>query len=58
MGGVAGIWHDDLAASLERALTQAEPVDRRAELGLERGGRKLARPVAVAVRTGSDVQAA
>jgi malonate decarboxylase gamma subunit len=58
MGGVAGIWHDDLAASLERALAQAEPVDRRAELGLERGGRKLARPVAVAVRTGSDVQAA
>jgi malonate decarboxylase gamma subunit len=58
MGGVAGIWHDDLAASLERALAQAEPVDRRAELGLERGGRKLARPVAVAVRTGADVQAA
>jgi malonate decarboxylase gamma subunit len=58
MGGVAAIWHDDLAASLARALAQAEPVDRRAELGLERGGRKLARPVAVAVRTGSDVQAA
>jgi malonate decarboxylase gamma subunit len=57
MGGVAAIWHDDMAASLERALAQAEPVDRRAELGLERGGRKLARPVAVAVRTGSDVQA-
>jgi malonate decarboxylase gamma subunit len=56
MGGVAAIWHDDLAASLERALAQAEPVDRRAELGLERGGRKLARPVAVAVRTGSVLQ--
>jgi malonate decarboxylase gamma subunit len=56
MGGVAAIWHDDLAASLERALAQAEPVDRRAELGLERGGRKLARPVAVAVRTGSALQ--
>jgi malonate decarboxylase gamma subunit len=58
MGGVAAIWHDNLAASLEQALAQAEPHDRRAELGLERGGRKLARPVAVAVRTGSDVQAA
>jgi malonate decarboxylase gamma subunit len=58
MGGVAAIWHDDLASSLERALAQTEAVDRRAELGLERGGRKLALPVAVAVRTGSDVQAA
>jgi malonate decarboxylase gamma subunit len=56
MGGVAAIWHDNLAASLERALAQAEPVDRRAELGLERGGRNLARPVAVAVRTGSALQ--
>jgi malonate decarboxylase gamma subunit len=52
MGGVADIWRGDLAACLEQALTQAEPADRRAELGLERGGRKLARPVAVAVRTG------
>jgi malonate decarboxylase gamma subunit len=56
MGGVAAIWHDDLAARLEQALAQAEPVDRRAELGLERGGRKLARPVAVAVRTGAALQ--
>jgi malonate decarboxylase gamma subunit len=56
MGGVAAIWHDDLAASLERALAQAEPVDRRAELGLQRGGRKLACPVAVAVRTGTALQ--
>ena len=56
MGGVAEIWHDNLAASLERALAQAEPVDRRAELGLERGGRRLARPVAVAVRTGAALQ--
>jgi malonate decarboxylase gamma subunit len=58
MGGVAGIWHEDLAACLERALAAAGPEDRRAELGLERGGRKLALPVAVAVRTGADVQAA
>jgi malonate decarboxylase gamma subunit len=56
MGGVAAIWHDDLAARLEQALAEAEPVDRRAELGLERGGRKLARPVAVAVRTGAALQ--
>jgi malonate decarboxylase gamma subunit len=58
MGGVAGIWHGDLAANLEQALAQAGQDDRRAELGLERGGRKLALPVAKAVRTGSDVQAA
>ncbi|MGO4475687.1 biotin-independent malonate decarboxylase subunit gamma [Massilia sp. 2TAF26] len=58
MGGVAGIWHENLAAALEDALAQAGPGDRRAELGLERGGRKLAFAVAQAVRTGSDVQAA
>jgi malonate decarboxylase gamma subunit len=58
MGGVAEIWHGDLAAALERALAEAGPEDRRAELGLERGGRKLALRVARAVRTGSDVQAA
>jgi malonate decarboxylase gamma subunit len=58
MGGVAGIWHENLAACLEQALTEAGPDDRRAQLGLERGGRKLALPVAAAVRTGSDVQAA
>ncbi|CAH0203186.1 Malonyl-S-ACP:biotin-protein carboxyltransferase MADD [Massilia sp. Bi118] len=58
MGGVAAIWHGDLAAAMEQALVDATPEDRRAELGLERGGRKLARPVAAAVRTGSDVQAA
>lgn len=58
MGGVSAIWHGDLAASLEQALAEAAPGDRRAELGLERGGRKLAAPVAAAVRTGSDVQAA
>jgi malonate decarboxylase gamma subunit len=58
MGGVAGIWRGDLAASLEQALAQAAPDDHRADLGFERGGRKLASLVAVAVRTGSDVQAA
>jgi malonate decarboxylase gamma subunit len=58
MGGVAEIWRDDLAAALEQALAEATPDDRRAELGLERGGRKLALPVARAVRSGSDVQAA
>jgi malonate decarboxylase gamma subunit len=58
MGGVAAIWHGDLAAAMAQALADASPNDRRAELGLERGGRKLAAPVAAAVRTGSDVQAA
>jgi malonate decarboxylase gamma subunit len=58
MGGVAAIWHGDLAAAMAQALREAAPIDRRAELGLERGGRRLAAPVAAAVRTGSDVQAA
>jgi malonate decarboxylase gamma subunit len=57
MGGVAAIWHENLAARMEQALAEADPVDRRAELGLERGGRKLARPVAVAVRTGTALHA-
>jgi malonate decarboxylase gamma subunit len=58
MGGVEAIWRGDLAAAMEQALLEAAPDDRRAALGLERGGRKLALPVAAAVRTGSDVQAA
>jgi malonate decarboxylase gamma subunit len=58
MGGVAAIWHDNLAGALAQALAQAGPSDRRAEIGFERGGRKLALPVTVAVRTGSDVPAA
>jgi malonate decarboxylase gamma subunit len=58
MGGVADIWRGDLAAALEQALAESTIEDRRAELGFERGGRKLAFPVAAAVRTGSDVQAA
>lgn len=53
MGGVAAIWRDDLAACLEQALAQADPLDRRAELGLQRGGRRMAHPVMTAVRTGS-----
>lgn len=57
MGGVAGIWRDDLAASLEQALAQADPVDRRAALGWERGGRRMAHQVAAAVRTGSPMGA-
>jgi malonate decarboxylase gamma subunit len=57
MGGVAGIWRGDLAACMEQALAQAEPLDRRAALGLQRGGRKLAQAVATAVRTGSPLQA-
>ena len=54
MGGVAAIWEDDLAAKLAEAIASADQQDRRAELGMERGGRKLAHPVSVAVRTGDD----
>jgi len=57
MGGVAEIWRGDLAACLAQALTDADPADRRAVLGLQRGGRRMAAPVAAAVRTGTDVQA-
>ena len=49
MGGIEEIWKGDLAASLARALAEDNSTDRRAELGLERGGRQLAAPVAQAV---------
>jgi len=62
MGGLHGIWGEDtggdLARELARALAECTPDDRRMALGLERGGRLLAQPVADAVRTGSDVRPA
>jgi len=58
MGGLHGIWEDDLAAHLVRALGEAGDEDRRMALGHERGGRMLAQPVAEAVRTGGHVRAA
>jgi malonate decarboxylase gamma subunit len=53
MGGLAAIWRADLGACLAQALLDASPVDKRAALGLERGGRKMAGPVMTAVRTGA-----
>jgi len=58
MGGLHGIWEDDLAGQLARALLDASAEDRRMALGQERGGRLLAQPVAEAVRSGSHVRAA
>jgi malonate decarboxylase gamma subunit len=49
MGGIEEIWRGDLAASLARALARDNTTDQRAALGLERGGRRLAAPVAQAV---------
>ena len=54
MGGLQAIWHGDLAAALTQALAEADPVDRRNALGLQRGGRKMAHPVAMAVLTDGD----
>jgi len=58
MGGLHGIWADDLAARLVEALASCAMEDGRMALGLERGGRLLAQPVAEAVRTGGHVRPA
>jgi malonate decarboxylase gamma subunit len=55
MGGLQAIWEDDFATRLAQALREADPVDRRRALGFERGGRKLAQPVAEAVSSGAHV---
>ncbi|MEB0136786.1 biotin-independent malonate decarboxylase subunit gamma [Actimicrobium sp. CCC2.4] len=49
MGGLQAIWQGDLSLRLVEALAAADPLDRRSTLGLERGGRKMARPVSDAV---------
>ncbi|QNB07808.1 biotin-independent malonate decarboxylase subunit gamma [Herbaspirillum frisingense] len=49
MGGVAEIWHDDLAQALSAALATDDSADTRAAVGLERGGRKWAQRVIQAV---------
>lgn len=49
MGGVEAIWKGDLALCLMQALRQDDKTDQRSTRGLERGGRKLALPVAQAV---------
>jgi malonate decarboxylase gamma subunit len=58
MGGLHGIWEQDLAGELARALSSSPVEDQRMALGRERGGRLLAQPVAEAVRTGSHVRPA
>lgn len=58
MGGLHGIWQQDLAGELARALADSPSLDERMALGRERGGRLLAQPVAEAVRTGSHVRPA
>lgn len=58
MGGIEAIWDGDLATQLAEALADANTVDRRAELGLRRGGRKLAQPVVQAALAGTDVRTA
>lgn len=57
MGGVEAIWRGDLAAQLAQALAAGEPVDRRSETGLARGGRRLAHPIVQAVVAGTDARA-
>ena len=57
MGGVQEIWSGDLAAQLAQALAAATAGDVRSELGLERGGRKLAQRVINAILADSDVLA-
>jgi malonate decarboxylase gamma subunit len=49
MGGLEAIWNGDLAVSMAQALALDDNTDRRAALGLARGGRRLAAPVAQAV---------
>jgi malonate decarboxylase gamma subunit len=46
MGAVDALWEGDLAAQLAAALREAPTRDTRRELGLARGGRKLAAPIA------------
>jgi len=46
MGGVRRLWQGDLAQALREALADAPTVDRRAEEGAARGGRRMAASVA------------
>ncbi|MCS0497240.1 biotin-independent malonate decarboxylase subunit gamma [Ancylobacter sp. MQZ15Z-1] len=53
VGALRGIWSGDLSAHLREALAEMPGErDTRRELGLERGGRTLARDIAAQVRAG------
>jgi malonate decarboxylase gamma subunit len=54
LGGVTSLWTAPLAGALEAALARAGEPDRRAALGLARGGRMLADPVARRVEGSRD----
>lgn len=58
MGGIHAIWEGELATQLMQAFAECDPIDRRKELGLARGGRHLALPVVEAVRWGNHVRTA
>ncbi|MYN06293.1 biotin-independent malonate decarboxylase subunit gamma [Pseudoduganella aquatica] len=58
MGGIESIWDGSLAEQLAQALRAPAGADVRAELGRQRGGRKLAQPIIQAILGGHDVQAA
>ncbi len=52
MGGLRAVWDASvvpLHQALQQALHDAEPLDRRSLLGMQRGGRTMAYPVAMAV---------
>jgi len=49
MGGITAIWRDALVAQLADALEQATTADTRMQQGSERGGRRRAQQVAVAM---------
>jgi malonate decarboxylase gamma subunit len=57
MGAIQEIWNGDLAACLESALGFEHAGDDRDALGLARGGRKCAAPVAAAIVAGDDLSA-
>lgn len=58
MGALEAIWEGDLATHLAQAIANCDATDRRSELGLARGGRRLAQPVAAAVMSGGHVRTA
>ncbi len=54
LGAIESVWRAPLHVPLAAALSRAPVPDRRAERGLERGGRILAAPVAARVAGGRD----